>query len=152
MQSCKTKSQHKMYSFEKIFKTAPETSSSSFLSIQLFLHLKEQIAEHFSSSLPNLYLFLHNTFSLIIDVIFLRGGCLPVFGLLSFRSSEWRVRFGRGEQVIMRYTVMKRPRCMHSHPSKMLLVPCPSAEILTGLSSFLYTIFPFAFSVFKIVE
>ena len=38
-----------MYSFKKIFKTAPETSSSSFLSIQLFLHLKEQLAEHFSS-------------------------------------------------------------------------------------------------------
>jgi len=58
---------------------------------------KEYTAEHSSSSCPS-YSFSCTHLFLDYRWIFLRGGCLLVFGMLSFHSSEWRVWSDKGSK------------------------------------------------------
>ena len=117
--------------FNNLCNTSGAAHPISFLPILLSFVFKEYTAEHSSSSCPS-YSFSCTHLFLDYRWIFLRGRCLLVFGMLFFHSSEWRVWLDKGNKWLW---VEKR-----SHPSKMLLVSCLSAEILTGLSSFLHTI------------
>ena len=125
--------------FNNLCNTSGAAHPISFLPILLSFVFKEYTAEHSSSSCPS-YSFSCTHLFLDYRWIFLRGGCLLVFGMLFFHSSEWRVWLDKGSKWLCVTPYMKRPRCAQSHPSNMLLVSCLSAEILTGLSSFLYTI------------
>ena len=81
-----------------ILNGAQKTSPTSFFSLSCFSFVfKEYIAEHSSSSCPS-YSFSCTHLFLDYRWIFLRGGRLLVFGMLSFHSSEWRVWLDKGSK------------------------------------------------------